>query len=175
MFVEMLQGQIEVHREWVYRTRRGQRYLVLHGDQFDEHRRLPGRGCTGPGIACTRRTLLCNHRVNDLRRLFGMPYWPQTEGSKLGSAPVPASSRSFETGGSSAGPRAGLRRGDLRPHPPRQPVPDRRHLLCQYRRLGGVLLGAGGDRAGEMQLLRWPSAVRGARSRAGRPLIADAA
>jgi len=41
VFVEMLQGQIEVHREWVYRTSRGERYLVLHGDQFDEEMNCP--------------------------------------------------------------------------------------------------------------------------------------
>ena len=32
---EMLQGQLEVHREWVHRTARGERLLVMHGDQFD--------------------------------------------------------------------------------------------------------------------------------------------
>lgn len=31
----MLQSQFEVHREWVHRTARGERLLVLHGDQFD--------------------------------------------------------------------------------------------------------------------------------------------
>src|SRR5271165_2250293 len=41
VFVEMLQGQIEVHREWVYRTASGRRYLVLHGDQFDEEVNCP--------------------------------------------------------------------------------------------------------------------------------------
>jgi UDP-2,3-diacylglucosamine pyrophosphatase LpxH len=35
MFAEMLQGQLEVHREWVHRTARGQRLLMMHGDQFD--------------------------------------------------------------------------------------------------------------------------------------------
>src|SRR6516165_8251587 len=35
MLAEMLQGQFEVHREWVHRTARGERLLVLHGDQFD--------------------------------------------------------------------------------------------------------------------------------------------
>ncbi len=35
MLAQMLQGQFEVHREWVHRTARGERLLVLHGDQFD--------------------------------------------------------------------------------------------------------------------------------------------
>jgi len=32
MMAEMLQGQLEVHREWVHRTARGERLLVMHGD-----------------------------------------------------------------------------------------------------------------------------------------------
>src|SRR5579864_3973795 len=35
MLAQMLQGQFEVHREWVHRGARGARTLVLHGDQFD--------------------------------------------------------------------------------------------------------------------------------------------
>ena len=35
MLAQMLRGQFEVHREWVHRTVRGERLLVLHGDQFD--------------------------------------------------------------------------------------------------------------------------------------------
>ena len=34
-FVAMLDGQLEVHREWVHLTARGERMLVVHGDQFD--------------------------------------------------------------------------------------------------------------------------------------------
>ena len=36
VFVEMLQGQIEVHREWVLSHRARRALLVLHGDQFDD-------------------------------------------------------------------------------------------------------------------------------------------
>src|ERR1700726_3405717 len=35
MLAQMLRGQFELHREWVHRTARGERLLVLHGDQFD--------------------------------------------------------------------------------------------------------------------------------------------
>src|SRR5262249_53412273 len=42
---------------------------------------------------------------------------------------------------------SGLRRGDLRPHPPRQSVRHRRHDVRQHRRLGGVLLGTHRERA----------------------------
>src|SRR5450432_2822712 len=35
MLAQMLQGQFEVHREWVHRSPGGARTLVVHGDQFD--------------------------------------------------------------------------------------------------------------------------------------------
>src|SRR5690349_12306564 len=35
LMAEVLHGQLEVHREWVHRTARGERLLVIHGDQFD--------------------------------------------------------------------------------------------------------------------------------------------
>ncbi|HTY49321.1 MAG TPA: metallophosphoesterase, partial [Steroidobacteraceae bacterium] len=41
VFLDMLQGQREVHREGVYRTARGERLLVLHGDQFDHEVACP--------------------------------------------------------------------------------------------------------------------------------------
>src|SRR5271169_3661448 len=42
MLAQMLQGQFEVHREWVHRTARGARLLVMHGDQFDSVLSCPG-------------------------------------------------------------------------------------------------------------------------------------
>src|SRR5215475_11729154 len=36
MFAEVLNGQLEVHREWVHRTGLGMRLLVTHGDRFDD-------------------------------------------------------------------------------------------------------------------------------------------
>ena len=41
MLAQMLQGQLEVHREWVHRTARGARLLVLHGDQLRRRGELP--------------------------------------------------------------------------------------------------------------------------------------
>ena len=43
MLAQMLQGQFEVHREWVHRTARGERLLVLHGDQFAPSAARTGR------------------------------------------------------------------------------------------------------------------------------------
>src|SRR5438270_2871365 len=44
VMAEMLQGQLEVHREWVHQTARGGRLLVMHGDQFD------GAVCCAPWL-----------------------------------------------------------------------------------------------------------------------------
>src|ERR1700733_14627579 len=41
LLAHMLQGQFEVHREWVRRTARGERLLVMHGDQLDERMPCP--------------------------------------------------------------------------------------------------------------------------------------
>jgi len=85
MFLDMLQGQLEVHREWVYRTARGERLLVLHGDQFDHEVGCPA-WLYWIGDLLYEATLAWNHRVNDLRHLVGLPYSPQTEGLKLATA-----------------------------------------------------------------------------------------
>ncbi len=83
MLAEMLSGQLEVHREWVHRTARGERLLVVHGDEFDSQMQ-----CSGflywLGDTLYYMTLLVNDRVNDLRRLLGRPYLPLLERLKLG-------------------------------------------------------------------------------------------
>ncbi|GAC1461173.1 MAG: UDP-2,3-diacylglucosamine diphosphatase [Steroidobacteraceae bacterium] len=81
----MLQGQFEVHREWVHRTARGERLLVLHGDQFD------GLGSCPPwlnrlGDTLHGATVAVSHGVNNLRRLLGKPYWALSERLKLSFA-----------------------------------------------------------------------------------------
>src|SRR6202047_3059763 len=82
MLAQMLQGQFEVHREWVHRTARGERLLVLHGDQFDGM--LPcARWLTRVGDVLHGAALSVSHTVNNLRRAIGRPYWPLTERLKL--------------------------------------------------------------------------------------------
>jgi UDP-2,3-diacylglucosamine pyrophosphatase LpxH len=172
MFVEMLQGQIEVHREWVYRTSRGERYLVLHGDQFDEEVDCPA-WLYWIGDRLYEATLLYNHRVNDLRHLFGRPYRPQTEKLK---ASVPTSARfikRFETVAASQARHQGYD-GVICGH-------IHRANLC---RIEGTVYANTGDwvescsalvetRAGEMQLLRWPQGAVASVSL--QPAFADAA
>jgi UDP-2,3-diacylglucosamine pyrophosphatase LpxH len=172
VFVEMLQGQIEVHREWVYRTRRGERYLVLHGDQFDEEVDCPS-WLYWVGDLLYEGTLLYNHRVNDLRHLFGMPYKPQTERLKTS---VSTSARFIERFENVAVAQARAQGYD--------------GVICGHihranlRRIGGTVYGNTGDWvescsalvetvAGEMQLLRWPHGCVSAIGAA--PLLADAA
>jgi UDP-2,3-diacylglucosamine pyrophosphatase LpxH len=172
VFVEMLQGQIEVHREWVYRTRGGERYLVLHGDQFDEQMACPA-WLYWIGDRLYEGTLLYNHRVNDLRRLFSLPYRPQTEKVK---AAIPTSARfvaKFENVAAAQAREQGYD-GVICGH-------IHRANLC---RIDGTFYANTGDwvescsalvetRAGEMQLLRWP---HGAIASIGeRALLADAA
>src|SRR3981081_3200696 len=82
MLAQMLQGQFEVHREWVHRTARGERLLVLHGGQLDGVGPCP-RWLTRPGDVLHDATVTVSHRVNNLRRALGKPYWPLAERIKL--------------------------------------------------------------------------------------------
>jgi UDP-2,3-diacylglucosamine pyrophosphatase LpxH len=82
MLAQMLRGQFEVHREWVHRTARGERLLVLHGDQFDGALPCP-RWLTRVGDVLHGATVTLNHSLNNLRRAFGRPYWSLAECVKL--------------------------------------------------------------------------------------------
>jgi len=82
MLAQMLQGQFEVHREWVHRTARGERLLVLHGDQFDGHVRC-ARWLQRLGDASHGLTVGVSNFVNNVRRACGRPYWALTEPVKL--------------------------------------------------------------------------------------------
>jgi UDP-2,3-diacylglucosamine pyrophosphatase LpxH len=82
MLAQMLRGQFEVHREWVHRTARGERLLVLHGDQFDSAMVCP-RWLSRLGDLLHGVTLGVNHQVNNVRRALGRPYFPLAERLKL--------------------------------------------------------------------------------------------
>jgi UDP-2,3-diacylglucosamine pyrophosphatase LpxH len=83
---ELLQGQIEVHREWVHRTARGERLLVLHGDQFDGVVSCPP-WLTRVGDAMYDVGVMVSDSINNLRRLLGWPYYPVAERLKLSIGP----------------------------------------------------------------------------------------
>jgi UDP-2,3-diacylglucosamine pyrophosphatase LpxH len=84
LVAELLSGQVEVHREWVHRTARGERMLIVHGDQFDsqmEH--ACSRWKAWLGNALYDVTVMANDRLNDVGRVMGKPYWPIAEKLKL--------------------------------------------------------------------------------------------
>jgi UDP-2,3-diacylglucosamine pyrophosphatase LpxH len=173
MMAEMLNGQIEVHREWVHRTARGQRLLVMHGDQFD------GIVPCAPwlnrlGEALYDASVVLSHGFNDLRRAFGRPYWPLAERLKLGIA---ASVRYIERFEQVAAAHARAEGYD--------------GIVCGHihranlRAIDGIVYCNTGDWVescsalienldGELQLLRWPNG-RSLAPRVPARLVADAA
>ena len=146
MLAQMLQGQFEVHREWVHRSASGARTLVLHGDQFDGLSECP-RWLHSPGRFHARA-----HGAGQPRRQQRAPRARQAllaahRGAQARHRHQRALHRALRAGGRRPCARARLRRGHLRAHPPRQPARHRRHHLRQHRGLGGVVLGADRVRA----------------------------
>ncbi|HUN25523.1 MAG TPA: UDP-2,3-diacylglucosamine diphosphatase [Steroidobacteraceae bacterium] len=89
ILADMLNGQLEVHREWVHRTARGVRFLVMHGDQLEETVACPA-WLYQLGDALYEGALAVNHRLNNARLKLGRPYWPIAERLKLA---LPTSAR----------------------------------------------------------------------------------
>jgi UDP-2,3-diacylglucosamine pyrophosphatase LpxH len=158
MLAQMLRGQFEVHREWVHRTARGQRLLVMHGDQFDGVLTCP-RWLTRLGDALHGLTLGLNDGVNNVRRALGRPYWPLTERLKLGIATSRRYIEEFEELASQHARRSGYD-GVVCGHIHR----------ANLREIGGTLYCNSGDwvescsalierERGELALLRWPNAA----------------
>jgi UDP-2,3-diacylglucosamine pyrophosphatase LpxH len=169
----MLQGQFEVHREWVHRTARGERLLVLHGDQFDGV--VPcSRWLARLGDALHDVTVGLSHRVNNVRRMFGKPYWALAESMKLSIGASVRYISQFEqlaAGHARAQGYDGVVCGHIH-----------RANLC---RIEGTLYANTGDWVescsalietgrGELKLLRWPNVTQSLPQPAD-SLIADAA
>jgi UDP-2,3-diacylglucosamine pyrophosphatase LpxH len=173
LLAHMLQGQFEVHREWVHRTARGERLLVLHGDQFDGIVSCPP-WLTRLGDALYEVTVRVSDRVNNLRRALGKDYWPLAERIKLA---VPTSVRYIEKFERVAADHARAQGYDgvVCGHIHRANL---RHIdSTLYCNTGdwvescSALIEAPG---GELKLVRWPHAAAAPR-RAAAGLIADAA
>jgi UDP-2,3-diacylglucosamine pyrophosphatase LpxH len=173
MLAQMLQGQFEVHREWVHRTARGERLLVIHGDQFDGALSTP-RWLTLVGDVLYTQALSLNHAVNNLRRALGRPYWPLAERLKLNIGTSVRFIEEFERLAAQHAARAGYD-GVVCGHIHR----------ANLRRIAGTLYCNTGDwvescsalierEGGELELLRWPL-PRPARLRARAAPLADAA
>jgi UDP-2,3-diacylglucosamine pyrophosphatase LpxH len=173
VMAEMLQGQLEVHREWVHRTARGERLLVMHGDQFD------GIVSCAPwltklGDVMYDLTVMLSHGVNNLRRAMKRPYWPVAERIKLS---IPVSVRYIAQFESVAANHAREQGYD--------------GVICGHihranlKRIDGSLYCNTGDwvescsalvekQDGELELLRWPHTGGIVRGTAGE-LLPDAA
>jgi UDP-2,3-diacylglucosamine pyrophosphatase LpxH len=173
MLAQMLRGQFEVHREWVHRTARGERLLVLHGDQFDGAMVCP-RWLSHLGDLLHGATLSVNHRVNNLRRALGRPYWPLAERLKLRIGTSLRYIEQFEQLAARHAARFGYD-GVVCGHIHR----------ANLRHIAGTLYCNSGDWVescsaliedprGQLQLLRWPG-VRAARLRSAAEPLADAA
>jgi len=173
MLAEVLNGQLEVHREWVHTTATGQRLLVIHGDQFDGV--VPcAPWLTRLGDSLYYVMVALSHAVNDLRRALGKPYWPLAERIKLGIGPSLRYIERFEqvaTSHARAEGYDGIVCGHIH-----------RANLCQ---IDGTTYCNTGDWVescsalietldGELQLLRWPNG-RSLTRRAATRLVADAA
>jgi UDP-2,3-diacylglucosamine pyrophosphatase LpxH len=172
MLAQMLQGQFEVHREWVHRTARGERLLVLHGDQFD-HLMPCSRWLSHVGDLMHGAVVRFSHTLNNLRRLIGRPYWPFAERLKLSIGPSLRYIEQFE--------RLAVRQAAAQGYDGVICGHIHRANLC---RIGPVLYGNSGDwvetcsaliesERGELKLLRWPLA--GVHDLSGAGLLADAA
>ncbi|HET9389591.1 MAG TPA: UDP-2,3-diacylglucosamine diphosphatase [Steroidobacteraceae bacterium] len=173
MFAEVLNGQLEVHREWVHRTARGQRLLVTHGDRFDGI--VPcAPWLTRLGDALYYVTVALSHGVNNLRRVLGKPYWPLAERIKLGIGPSLRYIERYErvaVAHASAEGYDGIICGHIH--------------RANLREIDGTVYCNTGDWVescsalietleGELQLLRWPDGLSPAR-RPTTQLVADAA
>jgi UDP-2,3-diacylglucosamine pyrophosphatase LpxH len=173
MLAQMLQGQFEVHREWVHRTVRGARLLVLHGDRFDGISACPP-WLNRLGDRVHGRAVEVSHLINNVRRSFGRPYLPVTESLKLAIGTSARFIEEFEQC-AAAHARAQGYDGVICGH-------IHRARLCEIE---GITYANTGDwvescsaliesEQGDLKLLRWPLA-RPERALAPAPLVADVA
>jgi len=100
-------GNLEVHRDYVHTTRRGQRMLVAHGDEFDAHVKC-SRWLAALGSGMYDVSLGLNRGVNRVRRALGFPYWSLASylKSRVGNAMTYV--RRFEEAAAQAAARRGL-------------------------------------------------------------------
>jgi UDP-2,3-diacylglucosamine pyrophosphatase LpxH len=73
-FVGSVFARVEIHRDYVHRTARGERLLVLHGDEFDGVVKCaPWLAALGSRVYDA--TLEINRHFNRLRNAMGYSYW----------------------------------------------------------------------------------------------------
>jgi len=173
VMAEMLQGQLEVHREWVHRTVRGERLLVMHGDQFDGVVSCAG-WLTRLGDTMYDLIVMLSHSVNNVRRAMKRSYWPVAERIKLGIGLAVRYIEQFESIATNHAREQGYD-GVVCGHIHR----------ANLRRINGTLYCNTGDWVescsaliekpnGELELLRWTSGAQAVR-RPATELLPDAA
>src|SRR5882762_10318097 len=169
----------QVVRTLLARQRAGARLIYIPGNHDASLAMLAlmlpcPRWLTRLGDVLHDATVMVSHRVNNLRRALGKPYWPLAERMKLR---IGASVRYIEQFERLAAHHARTQGYD--------------GVVCGHihranlRHIEGTLYGNTGDwvescsalietQQGELQLLRWPHAAR-PRLRPAEPLVADAA
>lgn len=80
-FTGMSFGGVEIRRKMIHNTVDGRKLLVLHGDEFDTVM-LAHRWLAFVGDAAYTALMAVNRRVNQVRRLMGMPYWSLSKMAK---------------------------------------------------------------------------------------------
>jgi len=173
LMADMLQGQIEVHREWVHRTARGRRLLVLHGDRFDGE--IPcARWLARLGDATYETVVMLSHCLTNARLALGRPYWSLSGRMKL---KVGASLRYITEFEKIAASHARTQGYD--------------GVVCGHihranlREIDGVLYANTGDwvesctaliesTAGELRLVHWPEDAQPSRRLAAEPVAEPA-
>jgi UDP-2,3-diacylglucosamine pyrophosphatase LpxH len=173
MIAELLHGQLEVHREWVYRTRRGECLLVMHGDQMDGSVSCP-QWLTRVGDRMYDLGVVLSDTINNVRRRLGMPYWPVAEHLKLSIGPSMRYITRFEQA-CARHARQGGYDGVICGHIHR----------ATLRQIEGTLYCNTGDwvescsalietRSGELRLLRWPQLLKEPQVQLDEPLAEPA-
>ncbi|RYE02052.1 MAG: UDP-2,3-diacylglucosamine diphosphatase [Sphingomonadales bacterium] len=74
-------GGVRIQRQAIHETADGRRLLVLHGDEFDAIT-LSHRWLALLGDAAYEITMAISHRINRVRRRFGLPYWSLSKYAK---------------------------------------------------------------------------------------------
>jgi UDP-2,3-diacylglucosamine pyrophosphatase LpxH len=173
LMADMLQGQIEVHREWVHRTARGQRLLVLHGDRFDSEMPCP-RWLSWLADTVYGAAVMLGHHLANVRLALGRPYWSLAADLKLRIGASVRYITQFEK----------LAAGHARTQGYDGVVCGHIHR-ANLERIEGVLYCNTGDwvesctalvesAAGELRLVRWPHDAQPTRGPAAQP-VAEAA
>ena len=164
-YLGLLVGGVELVAEYEHHTADGRRFLVTHGDELDSAVKCGGwlTGMFGDWMYDV--LLFANRWTNRLRRRLNYPYWSLANFLKprIGQA---AAHRPFRSRRRARGSASGLRRRDLRPHPPGGVAGYRRGMLRQRWRLDRKLHRAGRASRRPLEVLHWVDET--ARCRCGR-------